>query len=449
MIRNSPPPTATPSNNAGTELADRGGLQLPSLGLIYMICVPLLAGVATIRGIDIAGFNYSGVLWVIALGIGALLLVVELGIRPERRNYFPIVPWAIWLVYVGTSFAWLDQPSYLQVQYTMQLAMPVLVGVLASLFVGSRRRLEYLIRAYSFSLLLIAFFVVLCVLGVLSQDELDPVFVATRPLSMTAAVIGGLFLAGSNRKFARSWFGWAACLAIAVVTASRMASLAILLLPVLNPLTVNPLRRVAMILVVGLAVVALYETQIFQERFFRGESGSASQIVEGDFDSQGRFVGWPFVLEEALKQPWFGHGVGSVQEFVPKVWEGALHPCNDYLRVGYEFGGVGLVLFLGVMGWQLWSLGRQVRRTDGAVQQAFAGAWLGLATFLLLASTDNPIVYHLWYMNPVFALIGAAYAVASREDLDSEIADGAAASLSRSAPLGRQSRGFSKEEATP
>jgi O-antigen ligase len=444
MIRKSPPWTTTKPNDARAELVDRGDLRFPSPGLIYMLCVPLLAGVATIRGIEIAGFNYSGILWVIAFCIGAILLVVELGIRPERRSYFPIVPWAIWLAYVGTSFAWLSRPGYLQVQYALQLAMPLLVGVLASFFVDSRRRLEYLIRAYFFSLLLMAFFVALCVVGVLSQDELDPVFVATRPLSMTAAVIGGLFMAGSNRKFGRSWLGWTACLAIAVITASRMASLAILALPVLNPLSFNPLRKMAAILVVGLVGVAVYKSPIFQERFFNGESGSASQIVEGDFDSQGRFDSWPFVLEEALKRPWFGHGVGSIQEFLPSVWDGAKHPCNDYLRVGYEFGGVGLVLFLGVMCWQLWSLGRQIGCTDGVVQQAFAGAWLGLAAFLPLAFTDNPIIYHLWYMNPVFALIGAAYSVANQEELDSEVA---AASRFPVAPPWRRSPDLSREEA--
>ena len=62
------------------------------------------------------------------------------------------------------------------------------------------------------------------------------------------------------------------------------------------------------------------------------------------------------------------------------------------------------------------SLGRWVRRTDGVVQQAFAAAWLALAVFLPIAFTDNPITYTLCFMNPVFALIGAAYSVAGNEE---------------------------------
>ncbi len=192
-----------------------------------------------------------------------------------------------------------------------------------------------------------------------------------------------------------------------------MATVAILLLPVLNPITRHPLRKVGAAVIVGLVGFAIYCTPTFQERFFLDDSGGTSQIATGDFDSAGRFEAWPRIWEEALKRPWFGHGVGSAQEFVPLVWENAAHPCNDYLRVAFEFGAVGLTLFFSILCWQMFDLGRCARCSDGVLQQVFAGAWLGLAAFLIVASTDNPIVYNLWYMDPVFALVGAAYGVAT------------------------------------
>lgn len=446
MNRISPASTACWANDIPRERAASAGLHIPSLGLLYILCVPLVAGVATVRQVSIAGFNYSGVLWVIEFVIGVLLLLFEKGMRPERRSYFPIGPWFVWLAYMGASFAWLEAPSYLQVQYAMQLSMPLLVGVAASLFVRSRHQLEQLVRAYFFSLLVLIFFVGLCLAGTLSQDEQDPVFVAVRPLSLTAVVIGGLFAAGSKRQFTRSWIGWAACLTLTVFTGSRMATVAMLLLPILNPVTRSALPKAAAIMVVGLLGVAVYRTSVFQERFFRGESGGISQIVAGDFDSSGRFESWPLVLEEALKCPWLGHGVGSVQVFLPEVWPEVSHPCNDYLRVAYEFGSVGLVLFFGVLGWQLWNIGRRIGRTSGVVQQAFGGAWLGLAIFLPIAFTDNPIVYHVWYMNPVFALLGAAYAVARKEELDSDLAQDTPCLPHSGAPRWRSSRGINNEE---
>jgi hypothetical protein len=66
---------------------------------------------------------------------------------------------------------------------------------------------------------------------------------------------------------------------------------------------------------------------------------------------------------------------------------------------------------------------------------------------LPLAFTDNPIVYHLWYMNPVFALIGAAYSVANHEELDPEVAESAAAPVSLIDPFERRSWSLSTEEA--
>jgi len=400
-----------------TAPAVHAGSPALNLGLIYTLCVPLLAGVATVRGVDIAGYNYGGVLWVIAFVIGVLLLLHS-AIQPGQRVHFPVWPWSLWLGYMGLSFLWLDEPSYLQAQYALQLSMPVLVGILASLSVRTRPQLELLVRFYFLSLLLLLGFVGLCVVGVLSQDEMDPVFVAVRPLSLTAVVVGGLFIAGSKRNFSRAWLGWAVCLAITVVTGSRMASLAMLTLPILNPVTRNPLRMAAAILVVGLVGISVYSTSIFQERFFRDKAGGLGEIASGDFDSSGRFRSWPLLLEEGLERPWVGHGVGSVQIFVPSVWPEATHPMNDYLRVLFDLGSVGLMLFFGALGWQLWNLGREIRRTTGIVQQALGCAWLGLAAFLLVAITDNPIIYNVGYMDPVFALMGAAYAVAREEELD-------------------------------
>jgi O-antigen ligase len=383
-----------------------------SIGLAYVLFVPLLAGIATIRGVDIAGFNYAGVIWVVAFLAGMALLLVHLVGHTGERVYFPTAAWLVWVIYLFMSLLWVDRVTYLQVQAALQMAMPILVGTLASLFIRTRDQLTLLIRAYAVTLGLLALFVVAGLAGLVSLNELDPVFVAVRSVALTAVVIGGLFIAGADQRPGRSWAMWGAALAICVVTGSRMASLAALALPVLNPVTRQPLRKliaVVAVLVVGLIV---WSTPSFQERFFRGESGDFGAILEGDFDSAGRFDSWPYVLHEAVKEPWLGHGVGSVQVFLPAVWEEVVHPHNDYLRVLYELGGVGLAILLVAVFWQLWVVGRAVRHTNGVVRQAFGGAWLGLVAFLLIATTDNPIVYHVWYMNPIFALVGAANAVA-------------------------------------
>jgi len=52
------------------------------------------------------------------------------------------------------------------------------------------------------------------------------------------------------------------------------------------------------------------------------------------------------------------------------------------------------------------------------VRYAFAAALLGWFVFLISACTDNPLIYAVWFTNPLFALMGAAYGVATREPRD-------------------------------
>lgn len=393
----------------------------PRFGTVYILCVPLLAGIAVMRGsaLRIGEFNYTGFLWTSALIAGCLLLLVEKGFRPEYRAYFPLAPWLMWLAVVGASFTWMDEPGLPQVRDAMQLGMPVMVGVIAGLFVRSRQRLVQLVHAFYYSVPVLWCFSLLWFFTDFDEASRPDIYVEKRALALTAVLIGGLYITGTKREFVRGWVGWLVCFGVTVVTGSRTASLVMLLLPILNPVTLNPLRKIAVMTVMGVIALTVYLTPSFQERTFGVDSGRESNLAQGEFDSSGRFDAWPLILEESLERPWLGHGVGTVQRFVPEVWKGVSAPHNDFLRVGFELGIFGLVAFLAVMIWQLWSLSCLVRSTDGVVQQVAGAAWLGLAAFLPIAFTDNPITYTLCYMNPLFVLIGAAYSVAQDDSVDS------------------------------
>jgi hypothetical protein len=85
------------------------------------------------------------------------------------------------------------------------------------------------------------------------------------------------------------------------------------------------------------------------------------------------------------------------------------------LRIFFELGLVGIVVFAGVLIWQARTVYRLIKSTDGVVQTAFTAAWLGFAGFLLSSMSDNTISYHQYYMNPLFVILGAAYGVYLRE----------------------------------
>lgn len=387
------------------------------LGTWYVLAVPLLAAMATLRGdsLQIAGFNYTGFLWLGALAVGIGLFIVEKAVRPDHRIQMPLVLWAAWLLVVVASFAWMDYAGGSEARVTLQLAMPVVVGVLASLFIRTRAQLTQLVNACYAIVPLLFLLAIAWAATNLDAELRTDVYIEKRAAALTAVIIGGLFLAGAPSHFWRAWLGWGACVGVTVITGSRMATLAMLLLPIFNPVSRQPMRKLATVAVALLVGMVIYLTPAFQERFFAGESAGVADIASGNFDSAGRFDAWPLILERAWDRPWLGHGVGTVERIMADVWGEMKAPHNDYLRVGYELGIVGLAVFLSVMLIQLFRLGREVRQSDGVVQQAFAAAWLGLFIFLPIAVTDNPITYNLCFMDPVFALMGAAYSV-SREE---------------------------------
>jgi O-antigen ligase len=179
---------------------------------------------------------------------------------------------------------------------------------------------------------------------------------------------------------------------------------------------------------------------VFQARFFDSGSGTLEYVFRGDFLSLGRFESWPDIWDEAWRRPLLGHGIGTATKFVSLVWPEVSLVHNDYLRIGFELGLVGLAIFLVVMGWQLFAIRRLLTQRQpqaetgnralsrgttpprmdhptGAatqarvVQHALSAAFLGLVVFLIMACTDNPLTYNIWFTNPVFVLLGGAYGV--------------------------------------
>jgi O-antigen ligase len=93
---------------------------------------------------------------------------------------------------------------------------------------------------------------------------------------------------------------------------------------------------------------------------------------------------------------------------------------NDYLRIFYELGVVGLLVFAAVVVWQIAALRRLINSAkDNDARTALAAAQLGLLAMLVTCTTDNTLLYNTFYTNPLFALLGAAYGVVWAERRES------------------------------
>jgi len=386
---------------------------LHKLALWYLISIPIVAGISIIH-YQVDGFNFTGYIWVAQLVVGLILLGVVALLRGHQPSAAPWYPWLAFYGWVWLSLLWSDNVGRWNLQIAAQFSMPVVVGMLAAQTIRTRRELHMLLSAFIVPLLFIALFVM-----AFHQDIAEDGWAATtiRAGATTATLIGCVFLAGIPRRVLVPILGWGACLLITAATSSRIATFSLLGLVIIHPLYRNKLWNLAAIIPGLVLAVALFYTPTFQAHFFESGQGSIDQLLSGNFKDYGRFTVWNSVWNQACRHPVLGGGVGSSFDFVPGLFdegeEKFIH--NDYLRMFFEFGAVGMVLFATAVVWQLISLYRATQSSGGELRSTFAAAWMGLVAMLISCYTDNTITHHLFYMNPMFALIGAAYGVASSE----------------------------------
>lgn len=392
----------------------------PRLGFLYVLMIPIGAGIGAARGVQIAGFNYTGWLWLVYLALGILVLLVERVMSvPRQKIAFPYKPWLPWVGLIWLSTLWLRDPIEVGLQDAMQITMPILCAVVASIFVTNDRQLKSLTRSFFVTLVLLYLTVAAARSG--GFDDVDWSG-AMRPLGMTAALIGGVYLAQPWRGAWR-YLGWGLCLLVGVITQARIITVSMMVLPLLNPVAKGMFKRVALALSMGVLAVGVFYSSAFQSRFFYTGSGTLTDVAQGKVDTSGRFEAWPAVWEEAWRHPVLGSGIGSTHAFISRIWDDVNLVHCDFLRVGFELGLVGLVLFVVSFVWQTWELWRQTRTTSGLTRAAFGAALMGMIVFWINATTDNPLGYNLWYMDPLFALIGAAYGAANATALRESAAD--------------------------
>jgi len=381
---------------------------LEQFGMPLILSVPWAASIAgwPTRAED--GFRFTGYIWTAQFALLIVLLVAGLKQPAPDRARFPSRRWQVWGAYLWCSLLWCNGWDRMNVQIACQITMPLMLGAVSAWCVRSEDQLKRLIRNYVSTLLPL----LLVIIGTRVIMGNDPA--GNRDAAMTVALIGCLLLSGLNRNFMTAYLSWAGCIALVLFSQSRMAAVSLTLLVIAHPLYKSVWRRLLAATVLGACGLAVFYSPTFQQRTFFEGSGSLTDLIEGlvtgkGVDTTGRAEAWPLIYEEAWKEPVLGHGVGSASLFVPQVWDLMAHPHNDYLRIGFEFGLVGLALFAFVIVSQLIDLVKRVKETDGAIQQAFAASMLGIVFFLIVAMTDNPLVYNLWYTDPLFVLMGAAY----------------------------------------
>jgi O-antigen ligase len=387
------------------------------LSRLFLMTIPFVMGAACVGGIEIGPLRHTGLMWMASIVMGFILVPL----RGNNKIYFPWLLWLPFYAFFGLSLFWTDMDWKFNVQLFIQMLLFPVVGIIASYTIRSIEQLERYNILFAIGTFIIGAACVYYMLGpgrsMQSQAGSNYAGFAERPAATSLIAVAALFLAQIHIIPKTAVFMWLSCFVICLISESRMATLILLMLWIIHPQLASIRLRCAMVGVIIVVGLAAFNTPIIQDRFFKKSSGfsgsgSLEDVAKGKFDSAGRFDAWPTILKKSSDSPWLGHGIGESAPFVYSVWAPMDKPHNEYLKMFYEGGYVGLGSFLiglfGTLAHISWKLAQDKRR-NWANSAAFMGWW----GFILIAVVDNPLVYGNNFMQPVFFIIGAANGISS------------------------------------
>ena len=371
-----------------------------SAAFFYLIAIT--AVIASFKTAAPGGFNLTGWAWVLAIFISLAFMLIS-----SWRIAFPYSWFLPFFVYFASR---LDITSREDMQRFCILICPVIVGIAASMYAG------YGFKAIRKSMyfLLGGIYLVYSV-AALAQGTFVPTgWYAVAGPCMTVTLISTFGIVQFRENRGHGLVLWGLCWLYCALVVARMPVLIIPLLLAIGPIGFRLGVRLGILVgIVGLGLLALSLPAV-QTSLFRGDSGTVQDLISLDpslVKTGGRLYAWPIYWQEVLNAFWFGHGSVASVQFGEENFGGWAHPHNEYIRLLFDYGIFGLILYLIPIFALLRSCFRGMRSTCNDEKRLFSVGFLGLIAFLLLGLTGNVIMYSAWYGNLLFAVIGAACAL--------------------------------------
>lgn len=354
---------------------------------------------------QLLGFNLSGWLWVGILIVAVVLLAIRL-----TRVSFPVMLWLPWVAY---SLSRIQEWNLLGVQSTVQILLPVLVAASASTVDFSSDLFESLDRWLRYSFIALAtLFVTLVVPWALADVE------------NSGWITGGIIALFFQSYFLCSYLlrGYTRFDLICVVTAISIPVLLTLRGPILGALALSTLvlaplsvwkRGIIVTLVIVLGLVSFYSPRVQTKMFYTGQ-GSLSDLRKDNenLNTSGRSA-MAGIVEQGLDDSvWIGHGANSAGQAVLAAGGQTHEIHNDWLRIRYNSGRLGVIIFSATMLAQVVLLLRAARRASMEGKLLLISGASCFIPFIIVMFTDNLLVYCQYFTAPHFLLIGYGYAAA-------------------------------------
>jgi O-antigen ligase len=369
--------------------------------LVWVVVISTL--LADVGGEGILGYQFAALGWLIPFVFSLWSLARGLG-----GFSFPFWIWLPWVCFVVIYTAVSDEPN--AVQRSIMMLCPLVVGMAMSkaqigenALVALRKLMLYMAIVL---IVLVAFKTGIIFTGVL------PVVTGLAAEVMTACLLCNFFAAQyvfGDRKILK-W--WAIMAAIPVIAVTRTA---IAVNGLTLPLTFAPLSTLKRFIILCLIVIVgigIFYTPRIQKKMFYSGRGTLEDVKweNQDFATSGRSYMWSKMWERIDEQPLLGYGANASESFISKLTRGLKHPHNDWLRLLFDFGYVGVVIFALSLLMQALHAYRMAKRTFGDISLLFYAGASSFLSFILFMFTDNIILYAAFFGNLQFMILGLAYA---------------------------------------
>lgn len=328
-------------------------------------------------------------------------------LRP-RRFAFPLLIWLPWLLWALAYLLLADAANAFQ--RTVMMLTPMVIGVVFSTLAMT----DELWRLYRRWILI--FIGVYLLASLLARGSGAAGVITASLLACWLAANYGFY------RQPRYLLLWGLMALVPVISVTRMGILAV---GITLPATLAPLpwlRRVAVVVAMLFAGLAVFQLPSVQEKMFISGEGSLGQAFdsgiamltgEGMVDSNFRTNAREAMARELRSRIgeayWFGNGANAVESITVRYFDGLTHPHNDWLRLQHDYGTLGMLLFavtLLAQAWHAWRISRRLQGEAKIMMVAAVSAFLPMVMFML---TDNVILYVAWFGNLHFAMLGLAY----------------------------------------
>lgn len=165
---------------------------------------------------------------------------------------------------------------------------------------------------------------------------------------------------------------------------------------------INAPRKWIHLFVALLGIYFLLTSKIVQDRFkFSGDQANFGGLK---FNTAGRAKIWGLLLDKGQDSFLFGHGLGQSEDLIFGYFGTVAQPHNDYLRIFYDSGIIGLcAFFFVILGLFFWRIPLIHNSSIVNLDIPVLGK-LVLIQFCIFMITDNPLVYPFYLMPVAFVL---------------------------------------------